>query len=65
MESNHEQAVARAAELLGPLAARDVPLGPMTTYRVGGAADLFVRLTARDQVPTVAAALNVPDFLFW
>ena len=39
--------------------ARDVPVGPMTTYRVGGAADLFVRLTARDQIPTVAAALNV------
>ncbi|MDG2233970.1 MAG: FAD-binding protein, partial [Ilumatobacter sp.] len=59
MESNHEQAVARAAELLGPLAARDVPIGPMTTYRVGGSADLFVRLTARDQIPTVATALHV------
>jgi UDP-N-acetylmuramate dehydrogenase len=31
-----------AAEL-GPLARRDVPLGPLTTYRVGGAAALFVR----------------------
>jgi UDP-N-acetylmuramate dehydrogenase len=47
-----------AAELLGPLAERDVPIGPMTTYRVGGAADLFVRLTERGQLPTVAAALR-------
>jgi hypothetical protein len=25
-----------AAEVLGDLAAHEVPLGPMTTYRVGG-----------------------------
>lgn len=58
MESNHDHAVDRAAELLGPLAARNKPIGPMTTYRVGGAADLFVRLTERDQLPVVAAALT-------
>lgn len=58
MESNHDQAVERAAELLGPLAAQNVPIGAMTTYRVGGAADLFVRLTERDQLPVVAAALH-------
>ena len=33
---------ARAARLLGDRARRDVPLGPLTTYRVGGAAALFV-----------------------
>ena len=40
--------LAQAAELLGPLASRDVPLGPLTTYRVGGAAALFVRVEALD-----------------
>jgi UDP-N-acetylmuramate dehydrogenase len=59
VETDHAQALAIAAELLGPLATRDVSISPMTTYRVGGAADLFVRLTARDQVRTVAAALQV------
>ena len=50
--------IERAAQLLGPLAERDVPIGAMTTYRVGGAADLFVRLTTRDQLPIVAEALR-------
>lgn len=47
-----------ALAILGPLAERDVPIGPMTTYRVGGSADVFVRVTDRDQLPTVAAALR-------
>ena len=51
--------VERAAELLGPLAERNVPLGAMTTYRVGGSADLFVRITDRDQLSVVAAAVRV------
>lgn len=34
--------VGRAAELLGDRARRGVPLGPLTTYRVGGPAALFV-----------------------
>lgn len=58
MRSIVHEAVERAAELLGPLAERNVPIGPMTTYRVGGAADLFVRLTNRDQLPAVAAAMG-------
>jgi UDP-N-acetylmuramate dehydrogenase len=36
-------AVARAAAELGALGARDVPLAPLTTFRVGGPAALFVR----------------------
>jgi UDP-N-acetylmuramate dehydrogenase len=36
------EAVEAAAELLGPIARTDVPLGPLTTYRVGGRAALFV-----------------------
>jgi UDP-N-acetylmuramate dehydrogenase len=35
-------AVDLAASILGPLAQREVPLGVRTTYRVGGAARLFV-----------------------
>jgi UDP-N-acetylmuramate dehydrogenase len=49
-------AIERAAALLGDLAERDVPLGPMTTYRVGGPAALFARLADRSQLPTVASA---------
>jgi UDP-N-acetylmuramate dehydrogenase len=44
-----------AARSLGSLAEFDVPLGPLTTYRVGGPAALFVRATSRDDL--VAAAL--------
>jgi UDP-N-acetylmuramate dehydrogenase len=40
-------AVDDAAALLGPLARRDVALGPLTTYRVGGAA--AVAITPRDE----------------
>jgi UDP-N-acetylmuramate dehydrogenase len=36
--------VEEAARLLGDRAERDVPLGPLTTYRVGGPAALFVSI---------------------
>jgi len=36
--------LADAAARLGSLAEREVPLGPLTTYRVGGAAALLVRV---------------------
>ena len=39
------EAVERAAAILGPRARRDEPLAPLTTYRVGGRAALFVRAT--------------------
>ena len=49
-------AVERALTELGDLAERDVPIGPLTTYRVGGAADIFVRLGSRaDLVPLARA----------
>lgn len=41
---NPPDTVREAAALLGDIALCDVPLGPMTTYRVGGAARLFVRV---------------------
>ncbi len=53
-----ERATSRALEALGTLAERDVPIGPMTTYRVGGSADVFVRVTDRNQLATVAQALE-------
>jgi len=54
-----------AAEL-GPLARRDVALGPLTTYRVGGAAALFVRVeTLADlrRVAQVVANAGVPTLV--
>jgi UDP-N-acetylmuramate dehydrogenase len=49
--------VARAAALLGGLARRDVPLGPLTTYRVGGPAALFVEASSVDDLWRVADAV--------
>src|SRR5438067_4460705 len=51
-------AVESAAALLGDRAQRDVPIGPLTTYRVGGAAELFVRVEADDDLARVAEAVS-------
>jgi UDP-N-acetylmuramate dehydrogenase len=51
-------AVERAAGLLGDLAQRDVPLGPLTTYRVGGAADLLVDVATEDDLRRLAGAVS-------
>jgi UDP-N-acetylmuramate dehydrogenase len=40
----------------GGLAQCDVPLGPMTTYRVGGRASIFVRVAARADFVRIARA---------
>jgi UDP-N-acetylmuramate dehydrogenase len=53
------EALRRAADALGALARRSVPIGPMTTYRVGGSAALFVRVTAVEQLHAVAEAQRV------
>jgi UDP-N-acetylmuramate dehydrogenase len=42
--------------VLGGRARRDEPLGPLTTYRVGGPAALFVRAHTLDDLLAVAAA---------
>ena len=55
-----------AAGLLGDLAQRDVPLGPLTTYRVGGAAALFVEAGSIEDLTAVAravAATGVPTLV--
>ena len=44
----------RAAAELGPLARVDEPLGPMTTYRVGGCAAIFVAPASLAELETVA-----------
>lgn len=49
--------VDRAADVLGTLARRDVPLGPLTTYRVGGPAALFVEAASDADLLTVARAV--------
>ncbi len=54
-------ACSTAAALLGPRARRHVPLGPLTTYRVGGAASLFVEALDREDLEAVAAAVRATD----
>jgi UDP-N-acetylmuramate dehydrogenase len=51
------EAVAQAAALLGDRARRDVPLGPLTTYRVGGAAALFVEVDDDATLDAVAGCV--------
>ena len=50
--------IALAAAVLGELAETDVALGPLTTYRVGGAAALFVRPRHIDDLAMVAEAVR-------
>lgn len=49
--------VSAAAAALGARAATQVPLGPLTTYRVGGPAALFVEVHDDDDLAAVAAAV--------
>jgi UDP-N-acetylmuramate dehydrogenase len=51
------QAVEAARALLGPIAVRDAPLGPLTTYRVGGSAALLVRPRTIDELAAVGRAV--------
>lgn len=51
-------AVEQAAAVLGTLAERDRPLGPLTTYRVGGPAALFVDVASEADLETVARAVS-------
>jgi UDP-N-acetylmuramate dehydrogenase len=55
-----EATLAMAADMLGERLGgrlrRDVPLGPMTTYKVGGSAALFVDVASIDDLREVAAA---------
>ena len=46
------------AATLGPRLRRDEPLGPMTTYRVGGPAALFVEVETAADLAAITAALT-------
>lgn len=48
----------QAASLLGARAERDVPLGPRTTYRVGGPAALFVDVVDEPGLVAVASVVE-------
>jgi UDP-N-acetylmuramate dehydrogenase len=52
------EAVEQAASALGCRARRDVPLGPMTTYRVGGPAALLVRVEDEEDLDALGAAIR-------
>jgi UDP-N-acetylmuramate dehydrogenase len=56
-----QTSVETAAALMGPMARRDVPLAPLTTYRVGGRAALFVEVETIDDLHRVAAAREATD----
>ncbi len=47
-----------AVRRLGRRVRRDEPLGPMTTYRVGGSAAAFVRIESEDDLVAVADAVR-------
>jgi UDP-N-acetylmuramate dehydrogenase len=53
-----DAALERAADLLGDRARAGEPLGPLTTYRVGGPAALFVRADDEGDLRAVADAVT-------
>jgi UDP-N-acetylmuramate dehydrogenase len=56
-----DDALAHAAARLGARARREVPLGPLTTYRVGGAAALFLEASDEDDLELARAAVRETD----
>lgn len=56
-----EEELDAVARRLGSLAAREVPIGPLTTYRVGGAARLWCDIQEVAQLEAVARALAGTD----
>lgn len=56
MPVSEPDSLAAAIDVLDGLAQLDVSLAPLTTYKVGGCADLFVRAESTDDLAKVAAA---------
>jgi UDP-N-acetylmuramate dehydrogenase len=50
--------VDEAARVLGERAGRNVPIGPLTTYRVGGPASLLVEVGSLDALRAVSRAID-------
>lgn len=66
MSHRSDQAAALEAGLGAHRLERDVPLAPLTTFRIGGPADLFYRARTPDELADavgLARALDVPHFL--
>lgn len=59
MDPTVSEAVSSAVDELGDLARVDVPIGPLTTYRVGGSASVFVELSDRADLARLARAVRV------
>lgn len=57
MTSAIVDAIAAAAAVLGGRARRDVPLGPFTTYRVGGPAALLLEVAGEEDLHLARAAV--------
>jgi UDP-N-acetylmuramate dehydrogenase len=55
---SHPDVIDDVVRQLGSLAQRDVPLGPRTTYRVGGAAAVLVELRSDDDIATLSRAVS-------
>ncbi|HEX9548580.1 MAG TPA: UDP-N-acetylmuramate dehydrogenase [Acidimicrobiales bacterium] len=55
--------VEEAARVLGGRARRDVPIGPLTTYRVGGSAELWVEVASLDDLRAVSSAIETASHL--
>jgi UDP-N-acetylmuramate dehydrogenase len=54
-----DAAIDAALDALGPLGERDVPIGALTTYRVGGAAAVMARVSEPADLERVGAAIRV------
>ena len=55
----------RAISELGPRVRVDEPLGPLTTYRVGGAAAIFASPASMSDLQEVAAVIARYDLPCW
>src|SRR3954447_9144182 len=51
-------AIEEAARILGSLAKREVAIGPLTTYRVGGPASPFVEVTEEGALEALSEAVR-------
>ena len=58
MSAERDEALAVALGVLGERARRDVPLGPLTTYRVGGRAALLLEARSEDDLALARRAVS-------
>jgi UDP-N-acetylmuramate dehydrogenase len=58
---DHGEALDVALSFLGERLRRDHPIGPLTTYRVGGSACRFVEVADHDELARIAAATSAME----